>query len=131
MAAHGPEAAPGIGPLGPQGTLLLRTENVRLAAGEMLGLADIEWRPVRLAAARGLELGSHVARLRGGGRKVDIELGNLEGPLRLSGGGAWTADNGLALSGTLEHGDNQSLAAFLQNVCSEYRSGRCSFRAKP
>lgn len=125
------EIAREMNTLGPQGTLLLRSENLRFGADEILGLADIEWRPARLTAARGLELGSHVARLRGGGRKIDIELGTIDGPLRLSGGGAWTLDNGLAVSGTLEHGDNQpAMAAFLQGICGEYRSGRCTFRIK-
>lgn len=123
------DVAPGLEALGPQGTLLIRSENLRIDADSILGLADVEWRPARLALARGLELGSHIARLRGGGGKVDIEFGTIEGPLRLSGGGAWTRNTGLAVSGTLEHGDNApAMTSFLQGVCSEYRSGRCTFR---
>ena len=125
------DAAPGLNALGPQGTLRIRSENLRIGTGEILGMADVEWRPARLAAARGLELGSHVARLHGGGSKIDIELGTIEGPLRLSGGGAWTLDKGLAVSGVLEHGGGQpAMASFLQGVCSEYRSGRCTVRIK-
>ncbi len=123
--------APGLNALGPRGTLLIRSENLRIDANEILGRAEVEWRPARLAVVRGLDLGSHVARLRGGGSKIDIELGTIEGPLRLSGGGAWTRDNGLAVSGTIEHGDSPpAIAPFLQGVCSEYRSGRCTFRFK-
>lgn len=125
------DIAPGLNALGPRGTLLLRSENLRIDSGEILGAADVEWRPARLAAARGLELGSHIAKLRGGGSKIDIELGTIEGPLRLSGGGAWTRDNGLAVSAVLEHGEGQpGMAPFLQGVCSEYRSGLCTVRIK-
>ncbi len=60
--------------VGPTGTLRIRSESQRFDAGSILGLAEIEWRQVRLARAPGLDLGSHVARLRGGGNKVDIEL---------------------------------------------------------
>lgn len=122
------QIAPAINALGPQGTLVLRSENLRLSTDEVLGLADIEWRPARLSAARGLDLGSHVARLRAGGRKIDFELASIEGPLRLSGSGAWTLQNGLVASATLDHGDNQpAIATFLQNVCADYRGRRCSF----
>ena len=125
------EIAPGFNALGPQGMLVFRSENLRFSASEILGMADIEWRPARLAAAHGLDLGSHIARLRGGGSKIDIELGTIDGPLRLSGGGAWTLDKGLGISGTLEHGDSQpAIAPFLQNMCSEYQGQRCTFRIK-
>lgn len=120
--------SPATNALGPQGILQIRSENLRFDADEVLGGAEIEWRPVRLAAARGLGLGSHVARLRGAGRKIDIEFGTIDGPLRLSGGGAWSKDNGLTLSGLLEHGENQpEIATFLRNICSDYRDRRCTF----
>ena len=123
------DLAPGLEVLGPQGTLLIRSENLRIDGDVILGMVDVEWRPARLALARGLKLGSHVAHLRGGGGKVDVEFATIEGPLRLSGGGAWTRKNGLAVSGALEHGDGApAMTSFLQGVCSEYRSGRCTFR---
>ncbi|MGH9578496.1 MAG: type II secretion system protein N, partial [Terriglobales bacterium] len=125
------EVAPALAALGPQGTLRIRSDDLRIDAGSVFGLAEIEWRQVRFARTTELDLGSHVARLRGGGRKVDIEFGSNGGPLRMSGGGAWTRDSGLAVSGTLEHGDDQpAVASFLQSVCSEYRGGRCTFRIK-
>jgi len=121
--------APGMEALGPQGMLRIRSESLRIDDRAVLGMADVEWRPARLAVARGLELGSHVARLRGKGDKVDIEFGTIDGPLRLSGGGAWTLKSGLAVTGTLEHGGNPpAMTSFLQGVCSDYRSGRCTFR---
>ena len=122
--------APGLGALGPQGKILIRSENLRFDADSILGLADVEWRPVQLARAQGLELGSHVARLRGGGRQIDIEFGTIEGPLRLSGGGTWARDSGLIVSGAIEHGEDRSstMTPFLQGVCNEYRPGRCAFR---
>jgi general secretion pathway protein N len=124
--------APGLEALGPQGKVRIRSDNLRFDANSILGLADLEWRPVQLDRAHGLALGSHVARLRGGGSKVDIELGTIDGPLRLSGSGTWTAETGLDISGALEHGEDRSgeTASFLQGVCSEYRAGRCAFRFK-
>ncbi len=124
--------APGLEALGPQGKVRIRSDNLRFDANSALGLVDLEWRPVQLERARGLTLGSHVAHLRGGGRKIDIELGTLDGPLRLSGSGTWTAEAGLNISGALEHEVDRSgeTASFLQGVCSEYRAGRCAFRFK-
>ncbi len=124
--------APGLEAFGPEGTLRIRSDDLRFEDGSILGLAEIEWRQIRLARAQGLDLGSHVARLRGGGSKVDIELGTLEGPLRLSGGGTWVRDAGLTLSGAAEHGAEPSpaLATFFRGVCAEYRDRRCAFRLK-
>jgi hypothetical protein len=93
----------------------------------VLGLAEVEWRSIRLARAHGLDLGSHVARLRGGGSKVDIELGTLEGPLQLRGGGTWTRGSGLVLAGSAEP-RAPAVVPFLKTVCAEYRDSRCLFR---
>jgi len=125
--------APGLEALGPEGMLRIRSDDLRFDDGSILGLAEIEWRQVRLARRQGLALGSHIARLRGGGSKVDIELGTIEGPLRLSGGGSWTRDAGLSMAGAAEHGAEPSpaLATFLRGVCTEYRDRRCVFRLKP
>jgi hypothetical protein len=122
--------APRLETLGPQGKLLVRSDSLRFDENSILGLANIEWRSVRLARAPGLDFGSHVARLRGGGGKIDIELGTIEGSLRLSGGGTWAKDSGLNVIGAIENGEDQSTAmgAFMQGVCSEYRNRRCDFR---
>lgn len=122
--------APGLESLGPQGNVLIRSENLRFEGNSILGLAEIEWRPVQLARAQGLELGSHLARLRGGGTKVDIELGTISGPLRLTGGGTWTRNSGLSVSGAVEHGGDPAgtMTQFLRTVCTEYRPGHCAFR---
>jgi general secretion pathway protein N len=122
--------APPLEALGPQGKLLIRSDNLRFDGDSVFGLANIEWRPVRLARAPGLDLGSHVARLRGGGSKVDIELGSLGGPLRLSGAGVWTRERGLLATGAAEHDEETgaALAPFLQGVCTSYANRRCEFR---
>jgi len=121
--------APGLETFGPEGSVRIRSESLRIDDQSILGRADIEWRSIRLSRAHGLELGSHVARLRGGGSKVDIELGTLEGPLRVSGGGSWTREKGLVISGNAEPdaGASGALAPFLKSVCSEYRDGKCGF----
>jgi len=124
--------APRLEALGPQGKVRIRSDNLRFDVNSVLGLAEVEWRPVQLERARGMALGSHIARLRGAGSRVDIELGTIDGPLRLSGSGTWTGKTGLSISGVLDHPEDRSgeTASFLQGVCSEYRPGRCSFRFK-
>jgi general secretion pathway protein N len=114
---------------GPEGSVSIRAENFRVEGDTVLGLASVEWREVRLARANGIELGSHVARLRGAGSRVDIELGTLEGPLRLSGAGTWSARAGLVLSGIAEPREDRAatLGPFLKGICPEYRESRCLF----
>lgn len=113
--------------LGPEGVVRIRSDSLRVDGDSVLGLAEVEWRSIRLARAHGLDLGSHVARLRGGGSKVDIELGTLEGPLQLSGGGTWTRGSGLVLAGSAEP-RAPAVVPFLKTVCAEYRDARCFFR---
>ena len=122
--------APGLETFGPEGVLRVRSDSLRVESDSILGLAEIEWRQVRFARAPGLFLGSHVARLRGGGSKVDIELGTLDGPLRLSGTGNWDPKGGLRMSGAAEHGPQAppELAQFLKAMCTDYRDSRCGFR---
>ena len=121
---------PALETVGPQGMLRVRSDSLRLDSASILGLAEIEWRQVRLSRAPGLDLGSHVARLRGGGSKVDIELGTLEGALTLNGKGTWDPQAGLKMAGSAEHGPQAppALAQFLKAVCTEYRDNRCGFR---
>ena len=121
---------PGLEAVGPEGVLRLRSDSLRVEDDSILGLAEIEWRQVRFSRTPGLDLGSHVARLRGGGSKVDIDLGTLEGPLRLSGSGTWDLKAGLKGTGAAEHGAQVSpeLVPFLRAVCPEYRNNRCGFR---
>ena len=120
-------ASPALHNLGPQGRIRVRSEKLQLDRDSVLGLAEVEWRQMRVAHPQEIELGSHVARLRGGGGKVDIELGTLEGPLKLAGRGAWTREGGFSVAGSAEpHAPR--LAAFLKSVCADYQQSRCSFR---
>jgi len=121
--------APPLEVLGPEGEVRVRSDNLRIDGNSILGMAEIEWRQIRLARANGIELGSHVARLRGGGRKVDVELATLEGPVTLEGGGTWSQAAGLAISGTVEP-HAAAVVPFLKGVCSEYRDSRCLFQIK-
>jgi general secretion pathway protein N len=122
--------APGLETFGPEGVLRVRSGGLRVENGSFLGQAEVEWRQVRFARAPGLRLGSHVARVRGSGNKVDIELGTLEGPLRLSGTGTWDPKSGLRIAGAVEHSAQgpPELVRFLQAVCTGYRNNQCVFR---
>jgi hypothetical protein len=124
---------PGLAALGPEGSLHIESDGLRVERDSILGSADVQWRDVRLARSRGLDLGSHVARLRGGGSNVDIELTTLEGPLRLKGAGTWKPDAGLEIAGIAEHAEDPAgkLTELLQGLCAEYRNRRCEFRVKP
>ena len=121
---------PGLETFGPGGELRVRSESLRVDDNSILGVAEIEWRQVRLSRAPGLDLGSHVAKLRGAGSRVDIELATLEGPLRLSGSGAWDLKTGVKGAGSAEHVAQAppELPQFLRAVCTEYRNNRCGFR---
>jgi general secretion pathway protein N len=121
---------PGLETFGPAGELRLRSESLRLERDSVLGVAEVEWRHVRLSRTPALDLGSHVAKLRGAGSRVDIELATLEGPLRLNGKGSWNREAGLKMTGSAEHAAQVSpeLPRFLHAVCPEYRNNRCGFR---
>lgn len=124
--------APPLEVLGPEGLLKVQSDNLRIEGDNVLGLATVEWRDIRFARAAGVELGSHVARLRGAGSRVDIELGTLDGPLRVTGAGTWSARGGLAVSGTAEPRPDAAaaLVPFLRGVCPVFRDGRCLFQIK-
>ena len=124
--------APPLEILGPGGRVRVQSDDLRVDGESVLGLATVEWRDIRLARASGIELGSHVARLRGAGSRVDIELGTLDGPLRVSGSGSWSPRGGLALTGTAEPRPEAAatLVPFLRGVCPEFRDSRCIFNIK-
>jgi general secretion pathway protein N len=119
---------PALETLGPDGNVRIRSDSLRIDPDAVLGLADIEWRDARLARAKGMAFGSHVARLRGGGPKVGIELATLSGPLQLKATGSWDRRGGaFSISGNAE-AQGAELAGFLRSVCAEYRESRCAFR---
>jgi general secretion pathway protein N len=122
--------APALEVLGPAGVLRAHSDDLRFEGPSVLGLAELEWRQVRLARAPGIDLGSHLARLRGGGSKVDIELSTIDGPLRLSGHGTWSRDAGLQMTGAIDQDAPQTapLARFLAGICTQYRDKRCRFQ---
>lgn len=122
--------APALATIGPEGTIHVRSDSLRMEHGSLLGLADVEWRRVQLAGFQGLQLGSHIARLRGGGEKVDIDVSTLDGPLLVRAKGSWDRTTGLALSGTAEP-RTQSLVPFLRGFCAGYRDSVCQFAYGP
>jgi general secretion pathway protein N len=124
--------APAVEALGPAGVLRVHSDDLRFEGSLILGLAELEWRQIRLARAPGLDLGSQLARLKGGSSGLDIELSTLDGPLRLSGRGTWSRAAGLQLSGEIDQDNPQmtSLAVFLKGICTEYRGGHCRFHIR-
>lgn len=124
--------APELESFGPEGWIRLRSDDLRIDDESILGLAELQWRQVRLARMPGVEFGSHLVRLRGGGSKVDIELATLDGPLRVSGRGTFTRRDGLSVSGTAEHVGPPTpvMTAFLRGMCPDYRDDRCTFHIR-
>jgi hypothetical protein len=127
-----PALAPPLQVFGPEGQLRIQSDDLRIEGDTVLGLATVEWRDIRLARSSNLDLGSHVARLRGGGSRIDIELATLGGPLGVAGTGSWSVNGGLALSGTAEPraGAAAALLPFLRGVCPQFRDDRCLFQIK-
>jgi len=126
-------AVPRANALQPGGMLHIRSDSLRLEGKSILGLVDIAWESIRLGRAPGLDFGSQVAHLRCGGSKIDIELGTIEGPLRLSGTGTWTPTDGLNLSGTIQEAEESSaqMTTFLKGMCSGYTNRQCRFHITP
>ena len=124
--------APPLLLFGPEGRLTILSDDLRIDDESVFGLATVEWRDILLARSANLQLGSHVARLRGAGSRVDIELGTLGGPLRVAGNGSWSLRGDLNLSGSAEPRADASagLVPFLRGVCAEFREGRCIFHIK-
>lgn len=116
--------------LRPAGRLVISAEELFVSAGAMRGNVQIEWHGGSFGAARGLAFGSHVARLRGDGEGVLVELASLEGPVRIQGTGKWTRREGLSIEGIAEPRQDPegTLTAFFGRVCADARGGRCAFR---
>ena len=83
----------------------IQSDDLRLEGDSVLGLATIEWRDLRA---------------------------ELDGPLRVAGGGTWSPRGGLTLSGTAEPRPEAAatLVPFLRGVCPEFRDQRCIFQIK-
>src|SRR5262249_60549433 len=65
--------APPLEIMGPSGRVRVQSDDLRLEGDSVLGLATVEWRDIRFARASGVELGSPVARLPGGGARRGYE----------------------------------------------------------
>lgn len=118
--------APALATLGPEGSIHVRSDSLRVERGSLLGLADVEWRGIRLSGAHGIRLGSHLARLRGGGERVDIDVTTLDGPLSVRAKGTWNLSAGLTLAGTAEP-RTPDVVPFLRGFCAGYRDSVCEF----
>jgi general secretion pathway protein N len=129
-AALLPALVPALATLGPEGTVRVRSESLRLERNAYFGLAEVEWRRAALAGQPGIALGSHIARLRGAGERVDIDLGTLEGALHLRGKATWRPNGSFEIAGTAE-ARAPEIASLLQAFCVSYQDATChfSFRA--
>ncbi len=124
--------APGADTVGPEGRIRIRSDRLRIDPASLVGSAEVEWRDMHVTRPAALDLGSHVARLRGTGKSVDIDLVTLDGPLRVVGTGSWTREKGLELSGkaTPIESAPPALAPFLKGMCAEYRDASCVFHLR-
>ncbi|HWA37953.1 MAG TPA: type II secretion system protein N [Burkholderiales bacterium] len=121
-----PSFAPVLASFGPRGTVHVRSESLRLERDAYFGLAEVEWQGAALASQPGLALGSHIARLRGAGERVDIDLGTLEGPLQLSGKATWRPNASFEIAGSAQARTPEA-RAFLRSVCAVDHASTCPF----
>lgn len=118
--------APVLATFGPGGTVLVRSESLRLERDAYFGLAEVEWQRAALASQPGVALGSHIARLRGAGESVDIDLGTLEGSLQLSGKATWRPNTSFEIAGSAKARTPEAMA-LLSRLCASYRDSICRF----
>jgi general secretion pathway protein N len=82
-------AEPRLKPLKLSGDVALRTTNLAMGAGEMLGNVTLQWRNAGSAFTPVSPIGSYELQLNGEGKSVSARLSTLQGPLQLDGSGAW------------------------------------------
>jgi general secretion pathway protein N len=83
-------AEPRLKPLKLSGNVALRTTNVAMGTGEMLGNVTLQWRNAGSAFTPVSPIGSYELQLNGEGKSASAMLSTLQGPLQLDGSGAWT-----------------------------------------
>lgn len=71
----------------PGGTLGLRWSDIEITQTQLAGSVEIDWRDAQSALSPIAPLGSYRLRIAGTGDTARIELGTLDGPLRLEGKG--------------------------------------------
>lgn len=83
-------AEPRLKPLKLSGDVALRTTNLAMGAGEMLGNVTLQWRGAGSAFSPVSPIGSYELQLNGEGKSVNATLSTMQGPLQLDGSGSWT-----------------------------------------
>lgn len=82
-------AEPRLKPLKLSGDVALRTTNLAMGAGEMLGTVTLQWRNAGSAFTPVSPIGSYELKLNGEGKSVSATLSTTQGPLQLDGSGGW------------------------------------------
>jgi general secretion pathway protein N len=83
-------AEPRLKPLKLSGDVVLRTKNLAIGTGRMLGSVTLQWRGAGSAFAPVSPIGSYELQLDGQGNLLRALLITLQGPLQLDGSGSWT-----------------------------------------
>lgn len=124
--------APAADTVQPEGRIRIRSDRFRMDSTSLFGTAEVEWRDLHVRRPVPLDLGSHAAELRGSGKSIDIDLRSISGPLKVSGTGSWSAEQGLSVSGraTPVQPAPPTLTAFLRGMCAEYQEPTCVFRLR-
>jgi general secretion pathway protein N len=82
-------AEPRLKPLKLSGDVALRTSNLEIGSGEMLGNATLQWRNAGSAFSPVSPIGSYEIQLNGEGKSLRAVLSTTQGPLQLDGSGSW------------------------------------------
>lgn len=82
------------------GDLSLRSEDVRLHRGDVLGEATLTWRQAGNALADGNVWGDYTARISGSDGRIEFRLETLGGSLYVNGMGTWSSKGGISFDGS-------------------------------
>lgn len=131
-AAAFSQALPRLGPLELSGNVNVKTRSLVLRSGTMQGSTTLEWREAGSALAPVSPLGNYELRFEGAGSETRATLNTLQGPLQISGRGAWANGHAPVFLATAHVPPElrQQLAPFLRLITVERSDGSFELQLK-
>jgi general secretion pathway protein N len=118
-------AIPKLAPLGLQGDLSIKIENMQFDENQTAGNARLEWMHAGSAMTNVSPLGNYQAELLTQGSMINVALRTVDGPLQLDGMGSWAIQDAPNFSGTARVPSSlqQQLSPILRLIATERVSG--------